>query len=78
MIRNRPLVDGNKRTGFVAGVLSLEINAYLFTAPEEDATQAVLSLAAGTIDEPGCAAWMRRNVKTLQAPVTWSRRKPLK
>ncbi len=63
IVRSHPFLDGNKRTGFVVGVLFLEINGYLFTAPEEDATQAVLGLAAGTIDEPGFAAWLRTNAR---------------
>jgi death on curing protein len=63
IVRNHPFVDGNKRTGFLVGVLSLELNGYRFTATEEDATQAVLSLAAGKLDEAAFTAWMRRNVK---------------
>lgn len=62
IVRNHPFVDGNKRTGFVVGVLFLEVNELRFTAREEDATQAVLSLAAGTLDEDEFAAWMRANV----------------
>jgi death-on-curing protein len=64
IVRNHPFVDGNKRTGFVVGVLFLEMNGYHFTATEEAAAQAVLSLAAGTLDEPALAAWMRANVKS--------------
>ena len=63
IIGNHPFIDGNKRTGFVAGVLFLEINGYRFTASEEDATQTVLGLAAGAIKEIGFAAWLRANVK---------------
>ena len=63
IVRNHPFIDGNKRTGFVIGVLFLEMNGYRFTASEEDATQAVLGLAAGTLDETGFADWMRANVK---------------
>lgn len=62
IVRNHSFVDGNKRTGFVVGVLFLEMNGYRFTAAEEDATQAVLGLAAGTLDETGFTAWMRANV----------------
>jgi len=62
IVRNHPFVDGNKRTGFVVGVLFLEMNGYRFTAAEEDATQAVLGLAAGTLDEIAFSAWMRANV----------------
>ena len=53
IVRNHPFIDGNKRTGFVVGVLFLELNGYRFTASEEDAAQAVLGLAAGNIDEKG-------------------------
>ena len=63
ILRNHPFIDGNKRTGFLIGVLFLEMNGYGFTAPEEDATQAVLGLAAGTLDETAFAAWMRSSAK---------------
>ena len=61
IVRNHPFVDGNKRTGFVAGVLLLELNGFRFIASEEDATQAVMSLAAGTLDEASYTAWLRAN-----------------
>jgi death on curing protein len=57
------LIGGNKRTGFFIGVLFLEMNGYRLTASEEDATQAVLGLAAGTLNETSFAVWMRANVK---------------
>ena len=62
IVRNHPFVDGNKRTGFVVGILFLELNGYRFTASEEDAAQAVLNLAAGMLDEPGYTAFLRSNV----------------
>ena len=65
IVRNHPFIDGNKRTGFVIGVLFLEINGYRLTATEEDATRAVLALAAGTLDEAGFTAWVRENVTLL-------------
>ena len=63
LVRNHPFVDGNKRTGFTIGIVFLELNGFDFTASEEDATQAVLALAAGTLDEAEYAAWLRANVK---------------
>ncbi len=63
VVRNHPFVDGNKRTGLVIGVLFLELHGFDFKASEEDATQAVLSLAAGTLNEAGYAAWLRKNAK---------------
>jgi death-on-curing protein len=63
IVRNHPFVDGNKRTGFVAGILFLELNGYRFTASEEAATHAVLELASGALDEAGYAAFLRSNAK---------------
>ena len=63
MARNHPFVDGYKRTGFVIGILFLELNGYRFTATEEEAAQAVLGLAAGQLDEAGYGAFLRANAK---------------
>lgn len=63
IVQNHPFVDGNKRTGFVVGVLFLELNGYRFTASEVAAAQAVLELAAGSIDEGGFCAFLRANVE---------------
>ncbi len=63
IVRNHPFIDGNKRTGFLVGVLFLELNGYHFTATEESAAQAILSLAAGSLDETTLAAWLRANVR---------------
>jgi death-on-curing protein len=62
IIRNHPFVDGNKRTGFVIGILFLELNGYRFIAREEGAAQAVLELAAGSLNEMGYSAFLRANV----------------
>ena len=61
IVKNHPFLDGNKRTGFVVGVLFLELNGYSFVATEEAAAQAVLSLAAGDIDELGYGEFLRAN-----------------
>jgi death-on-curing protein len=63
IVRNHPFIDGNKRTGFLVGVLFLELNGYHFNATEESAAQAILSLAAGTLDGPALAVWLRANTK---------------
>jgi death-on-curing protein len=61
IVRNHPFVDGNKRTGFLVGVLFLELNGLRFIASEEDATQAVRLLAAGDLDEDSFKNWLRAN-----------------
>jgi death on curing protein len=63
IVRNHPFIDGNKRTGFVVGILFLELNGYRFTASEEDAVQAVLELAADTFKEADYGSFLRDNVK---------------
>ena len=62
IVKNNPFLDGNKRTGFVAGILFLELNGYRFTATENAAAEAVLALAAGALDEGGYTAFLRKNV----------------
>lgn len=63
IVRNHPFMDGNKRTGFVVGVLFLELNGYRFTASEADAAQAIISLAAGALDEESFTAFLRANTQ---------------
>ncbi|HTM12081.1 MAG TPA: type II toxin-antitoxin system death-on-curing family toxin [Bryobacteraceae bacterium] len=63
IVRNHPFVDGNKRSGFMTGYVFLERNGFDFTASEADAAQAVLELAAGTIEETGFALFLRDHVK---------------
>jgi death-on-curing protein len=63
VVRNHLFVDGNKRAGFVIGVLFLELNRFELKSSEEDAAQAVMSLAAGTLDEAGYRAWLGGNVR---------------
>lgn len=63
IVQNHPFVDGNKRTGFLIGVLFLELNGYRFKATEEAAAQAVIGLAAGTIDERGFTDFIGENAK---------------
>jgi len=61
IVRNHPFVDGNKRTGFVVGILFLELNGFAFTASEEEAAQAVLALASGAMGETGYTAFLLAN-----------------
>lgn len=63
IVQNHPFVDGNERTGFVIGVLFLELNGYRFTASEEEAARAVLEMAAGAIDAKGFSEFLRANVE---------------
>ena len=63
IIGNHPFIDGNKRTGFVAAALFVELNGHRFVASEEDAAEIVLALAAGSLDEAEFAAWLGANLR---------------
>ena len=64
IVKNHPFIDGNKRTGFVVGVLFLEMNGYRFTATEDDAAGAVFAVSDGTLDEAGYTLFLRRNTRS--------------
>ncbi len=59
IIRNHPFVDGNKRTGFLAAYVFLDLNGWELMASEAEAMAAVLALAANEMDEAGFADWIR-------------------
>lgn len=61
LARNHPFFDGNKRTAFVAVELFLALNGWALTASDADCVLTLLSVAAGEIDEPGFADWIRRH-----------------
>ena len=63
--RNHPFVDGNKRTAFVALELFLLLNGLELTASDVDCVLTVLDLAAGGLDEPTLAAWIRRHLQAI-------------
>lgn len=61
LVKNHPFIDGNKRIGFLAGALMLQLNGYQFTAAEADAAISTLALAAGEMSEAEYAAWLEKN-----------------
>ena len=64
LARNHPLVDGNKRLGWLATVAFLWINGQLLLAPEDEAYDLVIGVAARRVsvkDSAGLlAAWTTR------------------
>ena len=63
LIQNRPFVDGNKRTGFIAAYMFLDINRSTLVADEISASAMTLSLAASEIDENGYGIWLADNIE---------------
>src|SRR5271169_1054688 len=59
IIRNHPFVDGNKRTGFLAAYVFLDLNGWELMSSEAEAVAAVLALAKGEMDEADFAGWLK-------------------
>ena len=55
LVRNHPLVDGNKRLGWLATLVFLDINGHWIEAPDGDAYQLVMAVAAGELSLKGTA-----------------------
>lgn len=47
LVRNHPLVDGNKRLGWLTTVVFLGLNGVTLEAPDDDAYDLVVGLASG-------------------------------
>jgi death on curing protein len=61
IVKNRPVIDGNKRSGLMAAALFLELNGQIFHPSEEEAVLQTLALAAGEIDADGYSTWLARS-----------------
>ncbi len=60
--KNHPFVDGNKRAGLIALMTFVELNGFVFTAPQLDTFQTILGLAAGDVSEEELHAWVAANI----------------
>lgn len=63
LARNHPFLDGNKRTAFVAVELFLALNGVELVADDGDCVLTMLSVADGSVDEAGFAAWIREHAQ---------------
>ena len=59
--KNHAFVDGNTRAAFLGVGLFLTLNGYRLVATQADATLTMLAVAAGDMDEPTFAAWIREH-----------------
>ncbi|WP_072314579.1 type II toxin-antitoxin system death-on-curing family toxin [Agrococcus sp. Marseille-P2731] len=59
LVRGQPLVDGNKRLGWLALVVFLGLNGVELNAPDDDAYDLVIAIATGSADVAATAAALR-------------------
>ena len=64
LAKNHPFVDGNKRAAFLAVGLFLALNGRRLVATQAEATMTMLAVAAGSVDEPAFAAWLRSHTES--------------
>lgn len=60
VVGNHPFLDGNKRVGAVACLVFLELNGYMFTAPEKELAELVLALARGEVTKADITIFLRK------------------
>lgn len=62
LAKNHPLPDGNKRAAWVSMRMFVEVNGWRWSSyPDiDDAESTVLAISAGSLDEAGTGAWLRR------------------
>ncbi|WP_116202467.1 type II toxin-antitoxin system death-on-curing family toxin [Amycolatopsis circi] len=49
IVRNHPLIDGNKRLGWMSGYVFYGLNGFDLDAPEDEAYDLVIATATGTL-----------------------------
>lgn len=65
LTRNHPFLDGNKRIALSALDVFLQLNGMELIAPEAEAVVVMRDLAAGELDEPDFATWIKINAAAL-------------
>lgn len=60
IVRNHPLVDGNKRVGTVAALVSLALNGKAVQVTNTALAKTILSVARGEIGKSGIAEFLRK------------------
>jgi death-on-curing protein len=62
LTRSHGYSDANKRIGFVAMSVFLELNRWDLDAPEPEVVRVMLAVAAGEMPEPALADWVRQHM----------------
>jgi death on curing protein len=64
LVTNHPLLDGNKRLGFMGLAVFLRINGYRLIANDDSAYSFIIKIAAGELREIDEAAkWIKQNIE---------------
>ena len=61
LAKNRPFLDGNKRTALLATRAFLFLNGHELEPAESDEVATMVAIAEGKLDEVAVAAWLKSN-----------------
>ncbi len=67
LIGNHPFIDGNKRAGFAAMAVFLELNGFVLECSDDAGEAATLKVAAGEMTRDELLDWIRTYQKTISA-----------
>jgi death on curing protein len=67
LTRSHGYSDGNKRIGFMAMAVFLDLNGWSLVAPEAEVVTTMLGVAAGEIAEDELAVWVRGRIQPLES-----------
>ncbi len=68
LVRNHPLADGNKRTGWVVARLFLADNGFRLQFDPADAVRTMEAMVTGSLSERELAEWFRRRILSRSRP----------
>lgn len=66
LTRGHGYVDGNKRVGFVAMAVFLDINGWALEAPEPEVVQVMMAVAGGDLSETDFVRWVQGPIQALE------------
>jgi death-on-curing protein len=67
LVRSHGYSDGNKRIGFVAMAVFLDLNGWSLEAPEPEVVRIMVDVADGRISEAKLADWVRTHLQRKEA-----------
>lgn len=70
LTRSHGYSDGNKRVGFVAMAVFLDLNGWELDAPEPEVVQVMVGVASGEVSELELATWLRRHLRGVGHPAS--------
>ncbi|HKH10151.1 MAG TPA: type II toxin-antitoxin system death-on-curing family toxin [Rubrobacter sp.] len=59
IVQRHPFVDGNKRTGLLAAIFSLELSGYALDAPDDEQTEVSVETAEHRLHVNGLSQWLQ-------------------